>query len=219
MAHEVVETVREMPTSPFTQDEKDRSPGKFTGTSGSRQFEAILRGRYSMWIFGYGSLMWDGWQDAFGCVRHETAVLRDFQRTFNKASVKNWGTQDDPGPTLNLESSEGASCVGIAFEFPEQHAAAVLEYLGKREGKGFELREALLELAGNNVVAAKVPIYAGKNIISRETPEEIATLVLGARGSSGRCRDYVSSIAEKLQALGIQDPAVSELWALIRAEP
>jgi len=87
------------------------------------------------------------------------------------------------------------------------------------QGKGFELREALAALEGNNVVAAKVPIYAGKNIISRKTPEQIATLVLTARGSSGRCRDYVTSIAEKLQALGIQDPAVSELCARIRAEP
>lgn len=39
-----------------------------------------------MWVFGYGSLMWDGWEQEFGCLRRCVAVLKGYRRTFNKAS-------------------------------------------------------------------------------------------------------------------------------------
>jgi len=28
-----------------------------------------------LWIFGYGSLMWDGWENAHGCTRRVVADL------------------------------------------------------------------------------------------------------------------------------------------------
>jgi cation transport regulator ChaC len=38
-----------------------------------------------MWVSGYGSLMWDGWEKLNG-TRDDGAVLRGFRRSFNKAS-------------------------------------------------------------------------------------------------------------------------------------
>ena len=72
-----------------------------------------------MWVFGYGSLMWDGWEKAFGGIRIDQAVLNGFHRSFNKNSVKNWGTRSVPCPTLGLEPAEGDQCVGTAFEFSD----------------------------------------------------------------------------------------------------
>jgi len=65
-----------------------------------------------MWIFGYGSLMGDGWEEAFGCLRRTIAVLDGYRRTFNKASTKNWGSKEAPCPTLGLEEIEGGVCKG-----------------------------------------------------------------------------------------------------------
>jgi cation transport regulator ChaC len=45
-----------------------------------------------MWVFGYGSLMWDGWEQALGGQRVDGAVLPDYGRSFNKKSTRNWGT-------------------------------------------------------------------------------------------------------------------------------
>jgi cation transport protein ChaC len=42
-----------------------------------------------MWVFGYGSLIWDGWENSYGCLRKCVAVLNGYRRTFNKASTKN----------------------------------------------------------------------------------------------------------------------------------
>ena len=71
-----------------------------------------------MWVFGYGSLMWDGWEKGFGCLRRSVVTLQGYGRTFNKASMKNRGTKHAPCPTLNLEKIEVGTCKGMAFEFP-----------------------------------------------------------------------------------------------------
>jgi glutathione-specific gamma-glutamylcyclotransferase len=70
-----------------------------------------------MWIFGYGSLMFDGWESDHGCVGRAWADLAGYRRVFNKKSVENWGTKKQPGLTLNLKESATSVCRGIAFEF------------------------------------------------------------------------------------------------------
>src|ERR1041385_5852179 len=118
----------------------------------------VERGTY-MWVFGYGSLMLDGWEKQFGCLRRQLAALHSYRRTFNKASTKNWGARQAPCPTLNLESIEGGICKGIAFEFPDSREAFVREYLASREGKGFPLKEVTIRLEDDAEVQAWVPIY------------------------------------------------------------
>ena len=104
-----------------------------------------------MWVFGYGSLMWDRWEAEWGCLRRMTGELQGYARSFNKRSVRNWGTRLCPGPTLNLITSE-SSCLGIAFEFPEAHRADILAYLVEREGKNFTLNERRIVLEDGTAV-------------------------------------------------------------------
>jgi glutathione-specific gamma-glutamylcyclotransferase len=163
-----------------------------------------------MWIFGYGSLMWDGWQAQFGCKRFVVGDLPGYQRVFNKASVVNWGTKTAPGPTLNLTSSK-ASCRGIAFEFPDLAGPKIESYLRKREGKGFELRPLKILIDDGREVSAIVPIYEGKNLVKADSLEETAELVMRASGTSGSCRAYIINVATKLKSLGVDDPAVIAL--------
>jgi glutathione-specific gamma-glutamylcyclotransferase len=110
-----------------------------------------------MWVFGYGSLMWDGWEIDRGCLRRMTGELRGYVRRFNKLSVRNWGTRPYPGPTLNLVASN-SSCRGIVFEFPESRRAEIMAYLVQREGENFTLSERPIVLGGGAAVAA-LPLY------------------------------------------------------------
>lgn len=87
------------------------------------------------WTFGYGSLMWDGWEEAYGGTRHEGAVLDSYARAMNKASLKNWGSSTQPGPTMGLERVEGATCVGVAFAVPDHQEEAVRSYLRGVKGR------------------------------------------------------------------------------------
>jgi glutathione-specific gamma-glutamylcyclotransferase len=169
-----------------------------------------------MWVFGYGSLMWDGWEKTRGCVRRAQADLSGYRRVFNKASVKNWGTEKSPGPTLNLTKSDSAQCHGMAFEFPDEREQEIRTYLAQREGKSFALKQLPAQLEAGAEIIAIVPIYEGNNLIRADRIEEIAKQVFRAVGDDGKCIDYVEGVAAKLHGLGIDDPAVSDLLQAVR---
>jgi cation transport protein ChaC len=163
-----------------------------------------------MWIFGYGSLMWDGWEENRACLRHARAALPGYARIFNKASTHNWGTASNPGPTLNLVAGD-SFCEGVAFEFDETARAAIVAYLNKREGKGFVLKELPAVLHDGGAISALVPLYKGRDIIRAKGVADIAAMAQRASGKSGSCSSYIEGVAAHLVKLGIADQAVSEM--------
>lgn len=171
-----------------------------------------------MWVFGYGSLMWDGWEASFKCSRRELATLFGYRRSFNKSSVKNWGAKEKPCPTLNLQADSAASCTGMAFEFFGETENDVLAYLKKREGKDFTLEMHTVHFKDSTTVQALVPIYHGINLIPDVTVTRKSEMIRAANGDRGTCMAYLQGISEQLVSLGIDDPVVTELMnALIES--
>jgi cation transport regulator ChaC len=130
--------------------------------------------------------------------------------------VKNWGSADNPCPTLNLVADPSRTCEGLAFQFPDESRPQVINYLEKREGKGFNLDERELHLENGNRVNAIVPIYSGKNLVDGMSCTELAAMARTAEGDSGRCIDYARQVAKKLEDLGIVDPDVDEFWRALK---
>lgn len=170
-----------------------------------------------MWVFGYGSLMNDGWEKGYGSTFRGVADLHGYRRVFSKASVANWGTRLSPCPTLNLEAHAGALCVGIAFEFPDDRADAVTAYLVKREGKSFTFPQLKIAVKDRGETHALVPLYFGRNIYPTMPAEELVVAIRKASGTSGMCADYVLNVHKDLTAAGIDDPAVTQLNELLSA--
>ncbi len=173
-----------------------------------------------MWVFGYGSLIWDGWQNKNGrrCLRTVPAELRGYRRVFNKKSVRNWGTRALPCPTLNLEEASTATCRGMAFEFHHDDWFMGQMLLWLRQREGCEPRELQIRIDDTSEVNALVYIYAGASLIKdRLTPEQLAVMSVKASGTDGLCVNYIKGIAEKLAALGVDDPAVADLWRAVTA--
>jgi cation transport protein ChaC len=173
-----------------------------------------------MWVFGYGSLIWDKWENKSGrrCVRATWADLRGYRRVFNKKSVRNWGTRSLPCPTLNLEQASTASCRGMAFEFQStaRFIDEMLLYLRRREG--CEPQELPIEIEGVGKANALVYIYTGANLIPDEiVPEQLADMAVRAKGDDGLCLNYIKNISEALAARGINDPAVVQFWQAVQA--
>ncbi len=119
-----------------------------------------------MWVVGYGSLMWDEWEQDFGSLRRSVATLEGYGRILNKASVQNHGSRQHPCPTLNLLRAEGATCKGIAFEFPIDQDNAIRKFLEDREGRNFHLRPFMVRLDDHTEVLAYTPIYEGQILSS-----------------------------------------------------
>ena len=108
---------------------------------------------------------------------------------------------------MNLEADPGpATCVGIAFEFPEEKWGEVLDYIIKREGRGFDsTNKRGSRLESGDQVTAVVAIYSGENLLSGKSLVELVAIVRATEGVNGPCIDYVTNLAAKLSELGIND--------------
>jgi glutathione-specific gamma-glutamylcyclotransferase len=170
-----------------------------------------------IWVFGYGSLMWDGWEQQFQGTRFDGAVLKEYRRSFNKRSTVNWGTRHAPGPTLGLEPAENLGCSGTAFEFSESQRLPIVEMLRAREGVSFTFPELPVFLPDGREVSALTPVNNRHSNTYIETIPiaERAAMARTAVGTSGACADYVRNIQHKLRSLGITDADVEAFLALM----
>ncbi len=167
-----------------------------------------------MWVFGYGSLMWDGWERDFDGQKHPRARLKGYRRAFNKKSTRNWGSQKNPGPTLGLEKDDDSECIGCAFKFADDWQQNINDCLKDREGPSFELKKQPIILADNKEVQAIVPINkrSASTYIGDLSLHEKAKMARLAIGSSGSCVEYVRNVRKNLVSLEVEDPYVEDFW-------
>ncbi len=170
-----------------------------------------------MWLFGYGSLMWDGWETRYGCRQRVHAVAPQHRRVFNKKSLERWGTCALPGLTLNLARAKenDAPCRGVAFEFPDAHQGEIEAYLSERET--CPASNINIHFSGR-ALSARTYIYHGPRLIEDGLSlRSRARMILMAEGIAGSSYDYVSNVRDHLEQLGVSDPAVDELWNAVVA--
>ena len=169
-----------------------------------------------MWIFGYGSLMFDGWEAACGCIDRKWADLPGYRRSFNKKSVESRGTREVPGLTLNLVRAAGQVCRGMAFAFADDNRAPeILLDLQRREA--CKPRALAVQLEDGRAVTAQVFIYEGRNLIDDSIPlADKVRIVAKAAGIRGSDFDYVRDTYEGLRGVGVDDPAVMMLWEAVK---
>lgn len=168
-----------------------------------------------LWVFGYGSLMWN---PGFAYEERVAAKLVGAHRSFCVKSVHWRGTPEKPGLVLGLD--QGGACVGIAFRVAPDQAGATLAYLREREQVTNIYREGVrrvwLKDGSQRAVAAVTFLvdrghsqYAGK--LARE---ERLHLIRQGHGVGGPNVDYVTATARHLAELGIRDPEL--LWLVER---
>lgn len=171
-----------------------------------------------MWVFGYGSLMCDGWEKEFQGRKYVRAKLNNYRRNFNKSSIRNWGSHEKPGPTLGLEEQIGAECIGCAFEFEGDNNESVISSLREREGKSFELIKLNVVLEDGRIVKALTPIdkHNAGTYIGNLSIEERAEMAKVAKGTHGSCFNYIQGIRRNLIDMGIEDMYVEQMWKALQ---
>jgi cation transport protein ChaC len=173
-----------------------------------------LRLNSDVWIFGYGSLMWN---PGFAYCEAAPALLRGYHRRFCVYSHSYRGTPERPGLVLGLD--RGGACRGIAFRVPAVDVEAALSYLWEREMRDRSYRMVALPVATPaGVVEARAfvvdpahPHYAGRLPL-----EETARLILQGVGGRGPCRQYLDNTVHQLEALGVIDGPLHRLAAKVR---
>ncbi len=83
-----------------------------------------------MWVFGYGSLLWN---PGFEVAESVIATLPGYARSFCMRSIHHRGTVEQPGLVLALDESVRSACEGMAMRVAAGHEAQTLEYLRERE--------------------------------------------------------------------------------------
>lgn len=177
------------------------------------------RDQSDLWIFAYGSLIW---RPGFDHAEQRPAWLRGYRRRFCMTSIHYRGTPEKPGLVLALDACEGAECAGLAYRIAPAHAAEVHAYLRRRELVSYAYDERFLPLLlddGRTVEAlAYVTNPAHPQYCGHLGLEAQAAVIAAAAGPMGPNVDYLLQTEASLVALGIEDPDLSRLAALVRRQ-
>jgi len=92
-----------------------------------------------LWIFGYGSLMWD---PGFPYKTRAPALVRGYHRAFCINSNRWRGTPEQPGLVLGLD--RGGACRGVAYLVDRANVASTINGLWAREMRRHIYRVKLL---------------------------------------------------------------------------
>ncbi len=168
-----------------------------------------------LWIFAYGSLLWN---PGFEVARTRPAVLAEYRRSFCMRSIHHRGSEAEPGLVLALEPHEGAACAGVAMRAAEPVPA--LAYLRERElvsAAYVEERVTLRASDGGTIAALAYVIDTGHAQYCPDLPlEDQARIIAGAVGGRGPNHEYLTRTAEGMAALGIEDAAMD--WLVARVQ-
>lgn len=173
-----------------------------------------------MWVFGYGSLIWD---PGFPVAERQLARLSGWHRSFCMRSIHHRGSISAPGLVLALDEAPGASCAGVAFRVAQGAEEPTLAALRERELISSAYLERILPVTlpdGREVRALVYVIdphhaqYCGGLDL-----EDQARIIATAHGGRGPNRDYLFATAAHLHDLGIADPDLDWLAARVRALP
>lgn len=166
-----------------------------------------------LWVFGYGSLMWNP-----ACHVAETApaLLHGYHRSFCLSMPVGRGSPEQPGLMLALEP--GGRCRGLAFRVAAGEIDSETEILWRREmlSGAYTPRWVRLATAHGSVRAVtfvvnrKNPRYVGRQSLA----DTVRTIAL-AEGRLGRCRDYLHNLVLHLDELGISDGPMHRLYDLV----
>ncbi len=166
------------------------------------------------WVFGYGSLMWN---PGFPYLRAVPARISGYHRKLCVYSFHYRGSPEKPGLVFGLD--RGGSCLGMAFEVAAADWAQTWDYLRKREQVTMVYRELFKQVRLQNGAEVMALTYAvdrrHAQCAAGLSDPEIAALVRQGEGISGRNTEYVFNTHGHLQKLGIADPALERIIALL----
>ena len=175
---------------------------------------AVLSGRLGqdLWVFAYGSLIWD---PAVEVDAYRLGTLAGWRRRFCLRLESARATPERPGLMAALD--EGGHCDGVVFRIPAALVDQETDYMWRREMFAGAYRPVFQEIATpQGIVEALVFVVEKTN--RRYAPSiaqsEAAKLIAAAEGDYGPNFDYLDLLVRNLRELGIEDEDMHLLHAL-----
>ncbi|MEK9670881.1 MAG: gamma-glutamylcyclotransferase [Rhodospirillaceae bacterium] len=168
-------------------------------------------------LFAFGSLMWN---PECTVVRAQPATVHDFERRFQIWSTRARGCVERPGLGLCLLPVAGGQCRGLILELDEDKLDSDLKRLWDREQNSGVYRPTWITAMTDD---GAVPVMTF--VVTPEHPhfvpemphKKMAEIMCKAAGTYGTNHDYVINLIAEMKKLGVDDPALHDLEACIRA--
>ena len=167
-------------------------------------------GRGDLWVFAYGSLMWNPISEYDSRV---IATLDDWHRSFCIRLIAGRGSPEKPGRMLSLEP--GGTTEGVALRLPEANLDEELRILWIREmvtGAYTPTWAPIrFRIGGEAVALVFVANQQQAQFEADARPTSIAPLMAAASGSFGTNSEYVFKLQRALADCGMTDKYIDEL--------
>ncbi len=169
-----------------------------------------------LWVFGYGSLMWD---PGIHFSELRLAELPRHRRRFSHRTEMGRGSPECPGLMLSLEPGEGG-CTGLAFRID----AALAEH----ESALLWRREMLRGIYSPQLLPVRTPqgevralVFAANAAHADHVGElplrDTAAVIARASGVLGSNRHYLEQLVRQLEHLGLRDDYLHRLLLQVQA--
>ncbi|MGM0584015.1 MAG: gamma-glutamylcyclotransferase [Pseudomonadota bacterium] len=173
---------------------------------------ALLAGREGepVWIFAYGSLIWD---PAIRIDEIRRGRLEGWRRSFCLHLEGGRGTPEAPGLMAALDADPGHACEGLAMRVPGDIAEEETRILWMREMIAGTYEPAFVPVDTPEGEVEAIAFLADPthdryvNMPRRERATRIAT----ASGNLGTNLEYLENLLASLEHLGIHDAEMHEL--------
>lgn len=163
-----------------------------------------------LWVFAYGSLMWD---PAFEFAEVRRAYLPGYTRQFILKDIYGArGTADAPGLMAALD--KGSGCEGLAFRITRDKVEKETEVLWRRElvGPAYVATFAEAQVGSHQITALTfVADHSAELIDPTLSREEQARFIATGIGFAGSSMDYLRNIQRKFAVLNVTDEEVDAL--------
>lgn len=159
----------------------------------------IVAGKTSLWIFGYGSLVW---KPDFKYKRSKVGYIQGYKRRFWHGDNFHRGSDELPGRVVTLIEDDDASTWGVAFEVTGSQVEETLKYLNVRETVcgGYATKMVDFFARGENQPPVKALLYIATSdnplFLGPASPEEIGTQIAMCRGKTGHNLEYLLRLTE-----------------------
>ena len=190
-----------------------QSPARWTEAQMLASLAASLArwdGRSSLWVFGYGSLIW---KPEFDFEAREPARIHGYHRRLCLRSVLYRGTHESPGIVAGLD--RGGSCLGMAYRIAAADVSCVFRELWEREMFLGSYRptwmQARLRGGGCAEALAFVVRRDAFNYCGGLSEDDVVEILLSARGVRGTSLDYLQRTVAALHEAGLRDPHLERL--------
>ena len=196
-----------------------RLPDGEVERSRSEVLAALRAQQDPLWVFAYGSLMWN---PGFHFDEVRRAHLPGFARRFALRTTIGRGTPDCPGLVLTLQRRGEAGpqdCEGLVFRIPAPLVEEESRLLWRREMITGAYCPQLLPLPtpqGEVQALVLVANTAHTHYRGDLSMQATAATIAKACGRVGSNRDYLEQLVRQCEVLGINDPYVQKLSAMVR---